>query len=255
MRYSFNQEREGLVFAQRYDVNASPKDLEAVCDAVRYLKASAALEALDRLIAMDMPIPYRRHAKHRGARHELGGRKGGYPVKAAREVKLTIINAVGNADNRGLDGPEMVVVHSAANKTRIERRQPSRGSISWGRGMYGRGAMNHSDIEYAKIEIALANGDEKGVTERMKQMIRMREREGAARYKPAAPAPAKAKAGARQHQAGAAAKALPGPEGKGDAAAKKAQEPAAKAVKKEEERKAKDGEAGKEDAAEAAGKA
>ncbi len=179
MRYSFNQEREGLVFAQRYDMNVSFKDLVAVCDAVRYLKASMALETLDGVITMEMPIIYKRYSKHMGARHELGGRKGAYPVKAAKEVRLAILNAIGNAKNKGLDGEDMVIVHSSANKTRIERRYPSKGSISWGRGMYGRGAINHSDIEYAKVEIALGNGDEKGITETMKYMVKRRERKAA----------------------------------------------------------------------------
>lgn len=176
MRYSFNQDREGVVFAQRYDLNVSYKDLVAVCDAVRYQKVSRALDTLDGVITLEMPIPYNRYSKHMGARHELGGRKGAYPIKAAREVRLAILNAMGNAKNRGLDGEEMIIVHSSANKTRIERRYPSKGSITWGRGMYGRGAINHSDIGYAKVEIALGNGDEKGITENMKYFIKKRER-------------------------------------------------------------------------------
>jgi ribosomal protein uL22 len=180
MKYSFNQDREGLVFAQRYDMNVSFKDLVAVCDAIRYQRAGRALDTLDGIITMEMPVLYKRYSKHMGARHELGGRKGRYPVKAAKEVRLAILNAIGNAKNKGLDGEEMLIVHSSANKTRIERRYPSKGSISWGRGMYGRGAINHSDIEYAKLEIALGNGDEKGVTENMRYFIKRRERRASA---------------------------------------------------------------------------
>src|SRR5271156_1999242 len=99
MNYSFNLKGDNFVFALRYDINASYKDLGAVCDAIKYKKADVAMTVLDRVIAKDMPIPFRRHSKHMGARHELGGIKGGYPVKAASEVKKTLTNAVANANN------------------------------------------------------------------------------------------------------------------------------------------------------------
>jgi len=178
MRYSFNiKNAENIVLAQRYDINASYKDLAAVCDAIRYMNAGAALEKLDRLIAMEMPIEYRRHNKHMGARHELGGRKGAYPVKAAKEVRLALINAIANAGNKGLFGEDLYIVHAAANKTRILRRYPSRGTLAWGRGMYGRASIMHSDLEYAKVEIGLASKDEAWLTKNMKFFIRKRELE------------------------------------------------------------------------------
>jgi ribosomal protein L22 len=173
MDYSLNINRsESIVIAQRYNINASYKDLGAICDAVRYLRVDHALALLDRVMVKEMPVLYRRHSKHMGARHELGGRKGGYPIKAANEVRLTILNAIGNAKNKGLSGEEMYIIHSTSNKTMIARRYPSKGSIAWGRGMYGRSAINHSDIEYAKVEIALANGDEDQLTHNMKHFIK-----------------------------------------------------------------------------------
>jgi ribosomal protein uL22 len=177
MKYSFNiKNAEGsITLAQRYDINASYKDLAAVCDAVRYMNASAALDLLDKVINMELPIPYNRHNKHMGARHELGGRKGAYPVKAAKEVKLAIINAIANANNQGLPGEELYIVHASANKTRIERRYPSRGTLAWGRGMYGRSSIMHSDLEYAKVEIGLAGKDEKWLTKNMKYFIKKKE--------------------------------------------------------------------------------
>src|SRR5208283_4139592 len=69
MEYSFNlkTDKEGMAFAQSYDINASPKDLSAVCTAIRYLRASAALLLLDKIAKMEMPILYKRHSKHMGA--------------------------------------------------------------------------------------------------------------------------------------------------------------------------------------------
>jgi len=178
MRYSFNiKNAENIVLAQRYDIDASYKDLAAVCDAIRYMNAGAALDKLDRLIAMEIPIEYRRHNKHMGARHELGGRKGAYPVRAAKEVRLALINAIANADNKGLPGEDLYIVHATANKTRILRRYPSRGTLAWGRGMYGRSSIMHSDLEYAKVEIGLASKDEAWLTKNMKYFIKKKELE------------------------------------------------------------------------------
>ena len=60
MKYSFNIQKEGIVLAQRYDIDASYKDMGAVCDAIRYLKANYALSLIDDIINKGRPIPYRR---------------------------------------------------------------------------------------------------------------------------------------------------------------------------------------------------
>ncbi|MDE1822873.1 MAG: 50S ribosomal protein L22, partial [Candidatus Micrarchaeota archaeon] len=176
MKYSMNVKNEGIAKAQSKDVNASYKDLGAVCDAIRYTRADMALALLDRVIAMEMPVPYKRHNKHMGSRHELGGAKGGYPKKAAAEVKHTLVNAIANASNSGMDAESVFVIHAVANKTRIERRYPSKGSLAWGRGMYGRSSLNHSDIEYAKIEIGLSEPDAQFLTSNMRYFIRKNSR-------------------------------------------------------------------------------
>ncbi len=183
MRYSFNLSMAPFVFAQKAEINASYKDMAAVCDFIRYKKAAGALSAIDRFIEMETPVPYRRHNKRMGHRHELGGRRGAYPVKAAREVRNVLVNAIANADSKGKVGEEMYIVHATANKTHIERRYPSKGSLTWGRGMYGRSALMHSDLEYAKVEIGLAEGTEAELTRNMRYFIRknaaLQEKEGA----------------------------------------------------------------------------
>jgi ribosomal protein uL22 len=182
MNYSFNIKGD-FVKAQSYDINASYKDLGAVCDAIRYMKAEYALDTLKHVIGKERPVAYRRHNKHMGSRHELGGQKGGYPEKAASEVFKTLTNAVANAGNKGKSGNDMVIVGASANKTRIERRYPSKGSIAWGRGMYGMSATNHSDIEYARIEIVLADEFSDKLTKNMRYFIKKKNRTAAAQAK------------------------------------------------------------------------
>ncbi len=196
MEYSIRIPKEDkqsgdAALAQRYEMNVSYKDLGAVCDAVRYMQTTAALNLLERVINMETAVEFRRHNKHMGSRHELGGKKGKYPIKASKEVRLAILNAMANATNNGnLDAEKMYIIHSAANKTHIEKRSPSKGSIAWGRGMYGRSAINHSDIEYAKVEIGIANGDYKGLTQKMKYFIGVKNKRSAQRKQQAAAAPA-----------------------------------------------------------------
>ncbi len=201
MEYSFNLKRDNFVFAQKYEINASFKDMGAVCDAIRYLKAQDALEVIDRLISMQRPILFRKHNKGMGSRSELGGKKGAYPIKAGKNVRTVVVNAIANANSRGLDGNDMYIIHACANKTHIESRQPSKGSLAWGRGMYGRSAMMHSDLEYAKVEIALAQGDEEELTANMKYFITKKNKELKAWMKMRNAAAPKKAQGAIEHKA------------------------------------------------------
>ncbi|MGI0141184.1 MAG: 50S ribosomal protein L22 [Candidatus Micrarchaeales archaeon] len=174
MGYSFNIGGE-FVKAQRTGINASYKDLAIVCNSVRYTRVANALNVIDRLIAMEMPIQFNRYNKHMGARHELHGRKGAYPIKAAKEVRAVIQNAIANAESKGMSADEMFIVHAAANKTQTIRRQPSKGSLAWGRGMYGRSSIMHSDIELAKVEIILGNGTEETLSHNMKYFLKKKD--------------------------------------------------------------------------------
>ena len=174
MRYSINIGRETIALAQGKDIDASYKDLAVVCDAIRYMKTDRALEVLEGVIAIKRPILFTKFNRYMGSRHELGGRKGAFPMKAAKEVKTILLNAIANSRGKGLDENALYVVHASANKTQIQRRNPSKGSISWGRGMYGMSARTHSDLEYAKVEIGLANSDAESLTQNMRFMMKLR---------------------------------------------------------------------------------
>jgi large subunit ribosomal protein L22 len=172
MAYSFNLGKAPFAFAHGKDINASYKDLGAVCDAIRYMRAGDALVLLDKVAGMETPVPYRRHNKYMGSRTELGGAKGAYPRKAAKEVKTILVNAIANSVAKGMDGEDLFVIHAMATKTHIERRQPPKGSLSWGRGKYGRSSSTHSDIEYARVEVGLGRGDEEELSANMKYFIK-----------------------------------------------------------------------------------
>ncbi|MCL5239248.1 MAG: hypothetical protein M1286_02130 [Candidatus Marsarchaeota archaeon] len=219
MRYSINIASDQMGLAQGHDIDASYKDLCVVCDAIRYLNTDNAMDVIAGIVALEKPILFHKFNKHMGSRSELGGRKGAFPIKAAKIVRLILLNAIANSRSKGLDDTALYVVHASANKTVIARRMPSKGSASWGRGMYGMSARTHSDLEYAKVEIGLANADASSLTENMKRMIRVRNPKRASKPKPAASAPKQQKTqkAAKQPEA----KVEPKAEAKADATAKK----------------------------------
>ncbi len=170
MEYSFNRDREGIIFAHMKDINASFKDLCAVCDSIRYKPVPAALSTLDEEVA-GAAVLYKRHNKHMGTRHELGGRQGRYPMKCAAIVRKALLNAMANSRNKGFEPDVMFVVHASANKTNIMRMSPPKGKLFIG-GSYGYSASRHTDIEWAKLELGIAKGTEKGLSERMKRSLK-----------------------------------------------------------------------------------
>ncbi|MDE1857110.1 MAG: 50S ribosomal protein L22 [Candidatus Micrarchaeota archaeon] len=170
MAYSINYDKSELAIAHAKDINASMKDLCAVCDSIRYRSFPQAIAMLDSVIHEGKPIVYRRHNTRMGSRHEIGGKKGRYPKKCAMIVRKVLINAGANADNKGYDSQSMYVVHAAANKTQIAMRTPSKG-ILYISGGYGYAALRRSDLELARVEIALGRGIEKGLGANVKRRI------------------------------------------------------------------------------------
>ena len=170
MEYSFNRDKSEIVFAHMKDINASYKDLCNVCDSVRYKSVQEAIAILDS-VKEGRPILFRRHNKGMGSRHELGGKKGRYPIKCASIVRKAIINASANASNKGLEPEMMFIVHATANKTTINSRYPSKGILYHRSGGYGYSSARRSDLEFAKLEIGIATGTEKGLSKKMQKAI------------------------------------------------------------------------------------
>jgi ribosomal protein uL22 len=156
IRYSYNKDRTGVIFAGVKDINASFKDLCNVCDSIRNTPVTTATALLEKVEAGDQAIIFRRHNRYMGDRHELGGKKGRWPKKCAGFVRKVLVNASANARNMGEDPEAMVVVHASANKTTTIPRRPPKGIRYVRTGGYGYVPTRRSDMELAKIEIGLA---------------------------------------------------------------------------------------------------
>jgi large subunit ribosomal protein L22 len=123
-------------------VDASYKDLVAVCDNIRYLPVEDAIELLEDVIAGKAAIYYRKHNKKMGHRRELGGKKGRYPKKAAKIVLKVLKAAIASAEQKNVK-KNLAVLHAAANKKHIYPR------------LAPKGRRIRSDYVTARVEIVV----------------------------------------------------------------------------------------------------
>ncbi len=146
--------------AQLHGVDASYKNLGAVCANIMGKTSEKAEELLGKASKGEFPIHFAKHAKKMGHRGEIGGKRGRYPRKSAKLVLQVLRNAVANANTKGLLG-DLEVVHASANKQDIYPRIAPRGR--WRRNNYVT-----AKIEIVLKEIAEAKPE---VKERKKKVL------------------------------------------------------------------------------------
>jgi len=114
--YAYQQmgEARRTARARLTGINASYKDLCEVCRNVRGKDTDYALEFLEQAAVGEKAIYFARHAKRKGHRRELGGRKGGWPIKSVKFVLGVVQSAAANANKLGLGNTK--VAHIIANK-------------------------------------------------------------------------------------------------------------------------------------------
>lgn len=95
-------------------INASYKDLCEVCRNVRGRDTDYALEFLSAAAEGEKAIYFARHNKGKGHRTELGGKKGGWPIKSVKAVLGVVESAQANANKLGLGNTK--IAHIIANK-------------------------------------------------------------------------------------------------------------------------------------------
>ena len=143
MGYSCEVENEADVAKARVEgVNASYKDLAAVCYNIRRRGADNAVAFLEKASVGKQAIKYPSWNTKMGHRRELGGQKGRWPAKEAAIVLGCLKSAIANAKEKGLS-EELIVMHACANKKGIFMRYASKGR------------RNVSKMETARVEIVL----------------------------------------------------------------------------------------------------
>ena len=109
------------VKASLREIDVSPKWSREVCRAIVGLTIPEAKKLMEDVIAMRRMIPYRRYRKNRAHHAETKG-AGGYPVKVAKHMLKLLESLEANADFKGLDPDEVVIIHAAAHKARRIRK-------------------------------------------------------------------------------------------------------------------------------------
>ena len=148
MLYGYNKKPTGRIARARISrVNCSFKDLCEVCRNVRYKDTDFAIDFLTRAADGEQAIYFARHNKKKGHRRELGGKKGGFPVKSCRAVLGVVESAEANAIKLGLGATK--IAHIAANKHATYPR------------MSPKGRRIRHDYEVAFIEVVLEEKQQK----------------------------------------------------------------------------------------------
>ncbi len=110
-----------MVKASLREVDVSPKWSREVCKAIVGLTIPEARKLLEEVVAMKRMIPYRRYKKKR-AHHAQTKGPGGYPVKVVKHMLKLLDSLEANADFKGFDPDEVVIIHAAAHKGRRIRK-------------------------------------------------------------------------------------------------------------------------------------
>jgi len=97
----------------------SPKKAMEVCREIRGKSVEDAKAYLERVIAMDQPVPMRRYKTM--VAHKRGTGPGRYPVKVAKQVMKILESAEENAGYKGLDVESMRVKVAMAHKGSIQK--------------------------------------------------------------------------------------------------------------------------------------
>lgn len=106
--------------AMMWDVPVHPKVMREVCSVLKGMRLSEAKRFLEKVMAMEEAVPFRRahgeQAHRRGLADKWGWPAGRYPVKAAWYLLKLLNNVENNAEVKGLDLDNLRIIHIASHK-------------------------------------------------------------------------------------------------------------------------------------------
>ncbi len=108
------------VRASGRELNISPKAAREICNTIKGMTLTKAIELTETVEAQQVPIAFRRFKKKVGHRSELVGfPTGSYPVKAAGKILAVLQNLRGNCEFKGLDPDTVHLIHASAKAGRV----------------------------------------------------------------------------------------------------------------------------------------
>jgi len=117
MKYSAERNPEKSARAYGGEYHCSPKHSQNIMRVIKGMKIADAKQLLEDVIALKRPVPFKTHLT--SVSHRKGMGPGAYPQKASRYVLEVLKNAENNAEYKGLNTENMVVVHASAYRGRI----------------------------------------------------------------------------------------------------------------------------------------
>ena len=117
INYSVEADPDTTARAMLREEPISPKHAKEISREIKGMTAAEAVAYLEAVIAGERSVPFRQHNSGVGHRKDIDGWDAGrYPEKASEAFLDIIENAVGNADEQGFEGEDMVIMHVAAHK-------------------------------------------------------------------------------------------------------------------------------------------
>lgn len=114
MKYGYSTQLKGPRAMGR-SLRISPRQAKEVADAVRGMQVGKAEKFLERVIAMEEPVKYKRYI-HKISHMRGGTGTGGYPLKTAEAFLKVIKSAEANAK---VSPETLVIKHVSANAGRV----------------------------------------------------------------------------------------------------------------------------------------
>ncbi len=147
IRYSAQDlDEETTARAIGRELPISPKKAVELCNAIRGKPLEEAKDYLERVIALEQPVPMRRYHTMVGHKHGVG--PGRYPVKTARHFLKVLQGAEENAGYKGLDIDNLRIRVLAAH-----RGQKTKGNMP-----RAQGRSTPWNQETVNLEIILEEG-------------------------------------------------------------------------------------------------
>ena len=109
-----SEQNEHSARASGQNMGVSTKHCLEICRHLRYKRTAQAKKILEDVIAMKVPIPFKKFNRDMG--HKAGIAAGRFPQKAAREVLKLIKSVEANAQNKGLNTANLKIIKLLANK-------------------------------------------------------------------------------------------------------------------------------------------
>ncbi len=103
----------------------SPKHAMEICSHIKGMNAEKADVFLTKVQEKTEYVPLKKF--NRKVPHRTGGQPGRYPIKAARIIQKILRNAMGNAEEKGMDKDKLVIVHAASHRGPTYGRKKPKG--------------------------------------------------------------------------------------------------------------------------------